>query len=407
MTNAPLTIERLGARGDGIAEGPVYVARTLPGEVVEGEVDGDRIEAPRILTPSDDRVAAPCRHYGACGGCALQHASDDFVANWKLGQVRDLLARQGLTPEFRPVLTSPPNSRRRAALSGRRTKKGAIVGFHARRSDTVTEIPGCLVISAALKSALPALQEITIAGGSRKGELSFTVTETTHGLDVAVQGGKSVDADLQLRLAELIARAGFVRLSWDGEVLAQRERPVITMGRAQVTPPPGGFLQATKAGEAALLAAVTEAVGDARRIADLFAGCGTFALPLSEQAEIHAVEGDPDLTGALHEGWRRAGGLKSLSVESRDLFRRPLMPEDLAGFDAVVIDPPRAGAAAQSEELARSDVGHIAAVSCSPATFARDAAILCAGGYRLKWVQVVDQFRWSPHVELAAAFTRL
>jgi 23S rRNA (uracil1939-C5)-methyltransferase len=187
-------------------------------------------------------------------------------------------------------------------------------------------------------------------------------------------------------------------------VIALRTAPVQRFGRALVTPPPGAFLQATEHGEAALLAAVTEAVGPARRIADLFAGIGTFALPLAERAEVHAVEGDPAMTAALEKGWRQAQGLKRLTVEARDLYRRPLDADELKGFDAVVIDPPRAGAEAQTVALAGSGVPVIAAVSCNPVTFARDARVLIAAGYVLDWVQVVDQFRWSAHVELAARF---
>ncbi|MCC5983842.1 MAG: class I SAM-dependent RNA methyltransferase, partial [Rhodobacteraceae bacterium] len=194
------------------------------------------------------------------------------------------------------------------------------------------------------------------------------------------------------------------RLAWEGEVIALAALPAQTFGRAQVVPPPGAFLQATEDGEATLLAAVRGAVGDAARVADLFAGCGTFTLPLAERAEVHAVEGDAAMLAALDAGWRRAAGLKRVRTETRDLFRRPLLADELACFDAVVIDPPRAGAAAQVAELARAQVPVIAAVSCNPVTFARDARVLVAAGYCLQTVQVVDQFRWSAHVELAARF---
>ncbi|MFV0245461.1 MAG: class I SAM-dependent RNA methyltransferase [Qingshengfaniella sp.] len=400
------TVPRSEARGDGRPSGPVYVARALPGERVEGAIEGDRMAAPRILTPSAHRVTAPCRHYGACGGCALQHADDAFVAEWKRDQLRDALARVGIAVDIGPVLTSPPGSRRRAVLHGRRTKKGVVVGFHGHRSATVTAVPECLVLSDGLRAALPGLEALVQVGGSRKAEMALTVTQTPQGPDVAVEGGKPVDAVLLGQLAGVADQARFARLSWNGEVLALRDRPVIALGPAGVTPPPGGFLQATAEGEAALVAAVLRMTEGARRVADLFAGCGTFALPLAARAEVHAVEGDAALTEALAAGWRGAGGLHALNVETRDLFRRPLLPEDLARFDAVVIDPPRAGAVAQMAELARSAVPRIAAVSCNPASFARDAALLIAGGYRLEQAQVVDQFRWSPHIELVALFAR-
>lgn len=401
-----VTIERLGHQGDGIAPGPVFVPRALPGEVVRGEVVGGRMAAPKIVAPSPERIAAPCPHYNACGGCALLHARDGFVAAWKEGVVRTALAAQGLSAPFRPVATSPARSRRRAVLAGRRTKKGALVGFHARASDTLTAVPGCLVLTDRLRASLPALEAIVAAGASRKGEMSLTVIDTPAGVDVAAAGGKPLAAGVVAELAGIAAAHAIARLSWDGEVLLQAAAPAVVFGTARVVPQPGAFLQATREGEAALLAAVTEAVGDAQRIADLFAGCGTFALPLARGAEVHAVEGEGAMLAALGAGWRGASGLKPVTTEIRDLFRSPLAAADLARFDAVVIDPPRAGAAAQSAELARSPVPRIASVSCNPVSFARDAATLVAGGYRLDWVQVVDQFRWSPHVELVAAFAR-
>ena len=401
-----VTITRLGHLGDGIAEGPVFVARTLPGEVVEGDVVDGRITAPRIVTPSTDRVKAPCRHVAACGGCLLQHASDDFVADWKLGVVRAALEAHGLTPNLREIETSAACSRRRATLSMRRTKKGALVGFHAPRSDVITEIPDCQLLDPALIALFPVLREMTVLGGSRKGELSASVTTSLCGPDVAVRGGKPLDRDFITTLGQIAGQYNLARLSWDGEVIVTREAPVQPFGPAHVTPPPGAFLQATPDGEAALLKAVREAVQGAKKVVDLFAGCGTFSLPLAEGAEVHAVEGEGDMLTALDQGWRRAPGLKQVSTEVRDLFRRPMLPDELNRFDAVVIDPPRAGAEAQAIEIAASDVTRVAMVSCNPVSFARDIEILTRAGFALDWVQVVDQFRWSPHVEVAAQLSR-
>ena len=208
-----------------------------------------------------------------------------------------------------------------------------------------------------------------------------------------------------MELARLTEAHGLSRLTWNGEIIALRAQPMLRFGPARVPLPYGAFLQATAEGEAALLTAVTEAVGKARRITDLFAGIGTFALPLAQHAEVHAVEGEAAMLAALDKGFRMAEGLKRVTTEARDLYRRPLEPDEFKGVEAVVIDPPRAGADAQSHTLAKSKVPVIAAVSCNPATFARDAKILIAGGYKLDWVQPVDQFRWSPHVEIAARFT--
>lgn len=401
-----LTVERLGHHGDGIAAGPVFVPRTLPGEVVEGEVEAGRIAQPKIVTPSPDRVAAPCPQYRACGGCQLQHASDRFVADWKMEVVRLALAGQGLDAPIRGIATSPAQSRRRATLHGRRTKSGVIVGFHGRSSGTLVAVPECRVLSPAIMAAFPALEALTAQAASRKSEVDLAVTDTDAGIDVVVTGALPLTRDTLPDAVALAERHNLARLVWNGEVVAERRPPTLRIGSATVPLPPGAFLQATRDGEAALLAAVTEAVGDARHIVDLFSGCGTFALPLSARAEVHAVEGEAALVAALQRGWRSIGGGRQVTTEVRDLFRNPLRPDELARFDAAVIDPPRAGAAAQTEALAASGLGRIAAVSCNPVTFARDAKVLVAAEFRIEWVQVVDQFRWSPHVELAAAFVR-
>lgn len=400
-----LTVERLGHLGDGIAGG-IFVPRTLPGEEVEGDPVGDRLENVRIVTPVADRVKPPCPHARTCGGCTMQHASDALVARWKEGIVAGALAAQGLSAPIRPILTSPPRSRRRATLSARRTKGGALLGFHARASDTLIPVAQCQLLHPDVMATLPGLEALTQTGGSRTAELSLTVTCSLGGPDVVVTGGKPLDGALRLDLARLAETHGIARLTWEGETVALRSHPVQAMGPARVTPPPGAFLQATAHGEASLLAGVTEAIGDARRIADLFAGCGTFTLPLSQNAEVHAVESEAPMLAALDKAWRATPGLHRVVTETRDLFRRPLEPDDLRPFDAVVIDPPRAGAEAQVATLAASRVPVIVMVSCNPATFARDARILTPGGYRLDWVQPVDQFRWSPHVELVSRLTR-
>ncbi|MDE9450131.1 class I SAM-dependent RNA methyltransferase [Aliiroseovarius sp. Z3] len=400
------TIERLGHLGDGIAPGPVFAPRCLPGEEISGDVVDGRIAAPRIMTPSPDRVKAPCPHYNACGGCALLHASDQFVADWKVGVVKAALDAHGLTSEFRPIMTSPAASRRRAVLSGRRGKKGAIVGFHGRRSDTITEITSCQLVHPDILAALPALGALTMLGASRKGALSINVVQSASGLDVSVTGGKPLDRGLETDLAQALHTYGLARLTWDGEVIATETPPEQLFGIAAVVPPAGAFLQATRAGEAALLDGVREIVGGAKSVIDLFAGCGTFALPLAQAAEVHAVEGHAAMTDALALGWRQTQGLRHVTTEVRDLFRNPLMAEDLARFDAAVIDPPRAGAEAQIAQLAASDIKRIAMVSCNAQTFARDAKALVDAGYRMNWVQVVDQFRWSTHTEQVASFTR-
>jgi len=400
-----VTIDRLGHLGHGIAPGPLYVLGTLPGEVVEGTPDGDRLLDPKIITPSPNRVKPPCRHARTCGGCQLQHASDAFVAAWKQEVVATALAAQSLAAPFLPLVTSPAQSRRRATLSARRTKSGVLMGFHARSSDSIVEIPDCQLLHPSLLAAFPGLQALVQVGGSRTTELSLQVTLTRGGPDVVVTGGKPLDAALRLDLARLVETHGFARLTWDGETVALRDRPALTMGFATVVPPAGAFLQATQEGEAALLQAVRQALGPQKRVVDLFSGIGTFTLPLAGTMEIHAVEGDAGMTKALDLAARNTPNLHRISTETRDLFRRPLEPDELLSFTGAVIDPPRAGAEVQTGRLAHSKIPVIAAVSCNPVTFARDARTLAAAGYRLDWVQVVDQFRWSAHVELVARFS--
>jgi 23S rRNA (uracil1939-C5)-methyltransferase len=397
-------IERLGSRGDGVADGPLFAPRTLPDEEVSGTPDGLRLTDIRILAPSPDRVRAPCRHFAQCGGCQLQHASDSFVAAWKAEQVRAALHGRGIEAEILPVLTSPPASRRRAVLAARRTKSGALAGLHARASDQVVEVPECHLLHPDLMPACEAARDLALSGASRKGALAVTATLSRAGLDLAVAGGKPLDGPLRLALAALAGRHDLARLAWEGEVVLTRRAPVQDFGGVPVVPPPGAFLQATVEGEAALVAAVRDLLDGARRVTDLFAGCGTFTFPLARHAAVPAVEGAPAMVAALDRAARHAQGLRPISHAARDLFRRPLDARELAGFDAVVIDPPRAGAEAQIAELARSGVPRIAHASCNPVTFARDAAHLLAAGYRMGPVRVIDQFRWSAHVELVTGF---
>lgn len=401
-------IQRLGHHGDGIAEGPsgpLYAPMTLPGERVSGTIAGDRLEGVKILEPSPERVAAPCRHFRSCGGCAVQHAGEDYVAAWKRGIVEVALKGQGLEAGISGVATSPARSRRRASLSARKTKGGALAGFHGRASGAIVEVPDCQLLHPDLMRALPVAEGLARVGGARKGEISVLATLSEAGLDISVTGGKPLDEPLRMELTTAAQELDLARLSWEGELIVTRNPPFQRFGRAQVVPPPGAFLQATHHGEQTLLNEVLRVTKGAKRVADLFAGCGTFALPISERAEVLAVEGHRDMTAALEEGWRRAGGLHALKAVQRDLFRNPLEGDDFKGIDAAVIDPPRAGAEAQTRALAEARVPVIAAVSCNPVTFARDARLLLAAGYEMGEVLVVDQFRWSPHVEVVTGFS--
>ena len=395
-------IDSITQHGMGRITGGALIPRTLPGE----DIDILNDDSIRIIRPSVHRVTAPCRHYKSCGGCAMQHADDAFVADWKVGIVQKALEGQRIDAPIRGIDTSPPQSRRRAKLSGRRTKQGAMVGFHGRATDTLVGVPDCKVLTPALAALIPVLEALTVIAASRKSEVGLTVTDSVVGADVVVETDRPLTEDLRVELADFVQKHRLARLVWGDETVVTITPPLQRFGAVQVTPPPGAFLQATAHGEAALLAAITEISAKSGRIVDLFAGCGTFALPLSVHAEVHAVEAEADMLVALTKGWRGTPGLKRVTTEARDLFRRPLLPDELARYDCAVIDPPRAGAEAQVAELAASSVRTIAMVSCNPVTFARDARKLVDAGFTVDWVQVVDQFRWSTHVELVSRITR-
>ncbi|MEO0822627.1 MAG: class I SAM-dependent RNA methyltransferase [Pseudomonadota bacterium] len=407
-------IETVGARGDGVAEaGALFVPGTLPGERVRIARHGQRGQVLEVLSPSLERIEPVCRHFGRCGGCSLQHASPAFLADWKRGLVAAALAARGFGDvEIRPTIAVPAASRRRITVTARRTKKATAIGFHMAGSETIVDLQECPVARPALAAAVPRLAELVGALASRKGELRITLTDSAAGVDCAVEGARPLDGPAQALMAGIATRAGLVRIGVDGEAVVTRAAPVQPIGRASVLPPPGAFMQPTAEGEAAMLAAVRAALevpgGQARRVLDLFAGVGTFTLPLAEGAEVVAFEIEAAALAALDRGWREAAGqgLQRVATHARNLFHRPLAGPELKGAEAVVIDPPRAGAREQATQLAASPVPVIASVSCNPATFARDARILVEGGYRLDWVQPIDQFLWSGHVELVARLSR-
>ncbi|MDC0580691.1 class I SAM-dependent RNA methyltransferase [Amylibacter sp.] len=402
-------VDRLGQLGDGIIDTPngeIFAPFTLPGEHIEGNIENGRVNSPKIIKPVSDRIKPACKHFKSCGGCSLQHASDTVISDWKIRKTQDALFQVNLHPEFRPIINSKAGSRRRATFAAKRTKKGALVGFHGRASDVIIAISECPISDPILLSGMPAFSQFAILGSSRKAILRISATVSKNGLDVKIDNGKKLSATEISKFAQICNQFKILRLMWNDDIIAQSNPPSQKMGLADVIPPSGAFLQATKSGEAALIKTVLEIIGPSKRVVDLFAGCGTFALPISSKATVHALEGDANMIAALDSGWRAAGGLHDIKSETRDLFRRPLMPDEFKKIDAIVIDPPRAGAVSQVVEIAKANVGRIAFVSCNPATFARDASILCNNGYNLDWVQVIDQFLWNPHIELVAQFTK-
>jgi len=412
-----LNIERVAGQGDGVArgpDGPVFVPLTLPGEIVEAEVAEGRGEPVSLIQPSAERVAPPCPHFGDCGGCALQHWAEGPYLDWKRDQVVHALAREGLEAEVAPTAATAPQSRRRLALHARRRSDGSVaLGFKPRRSWRLVDIQTCVIADPRIVAALPALAEVASAVFEHpKSAPTLHVTATEAGLDVDVTGverrtGGGLSGDARASAIGAATRADLARLSLAGEVLVARRPPTVTFGRAQVVLPPGGFLQASPEAERIMVAEVTAAAKGAKRIADLFCGAGTFTFPLAEIAPVLAADAGADAVAALNAGRKTTTGLKGIEAQARDLFRRPLSPFDLKGCDVAVLDPPRAGAIEQTRQLVDArKIARVVYVSCNPTTFARDAATLVAGGFRLERVLPVDQFLWSGHVELVATFSR-
>lgn len=417
-----LKIARSGAQGDGIAEtpeGPVYVPFTLAGEVVRAEVQGDRGRLLEVLKPSPERVAPLCPHFTACGGCVVQHMAPLRYLEWKSEQVRAAFAQRGIVIESEPVIFIGPGQRRRAALSAVRTGRGVVLGFHAAGTHDIVDLEMCPVVVPAISQAIAGLRGLLEPLLSRRGELRVTVTAVDNGLDVSVEEcARELDADVRSAIARAAAAMRLVRIVIGGDSIYESAAPELRFGagspgaagssrQAVVVPPPGVFLQASREAERRMtelmLAALPKKV---KRVADLFCGLGTFTFPLAGRAEVLAVDGDKDAIAALKAAVRNASGLKPIEARHRDLFREPLSRKELEGFDAVVIDPPRAGARAQAEMLAKSKVGTIIAVSCAPATLARDVRVLLDAGYQVAGVTPIDQFAFSAHIEAVAVLRR-
>jgi len=403
-----VAIVGLGHGGDGIAEtdsGRLYVPYTLPGETIEIERIGSRGRPLRVVSASPDRIAPLCRHFGACGGCALQHLERDAYLAWKRQVVADAFAQSGIETKVEPVVPIAAGSRRRAVFSAIRTAKGIALGFHRRGAEEIIAVEECPVLMPEIAGHLATFRRIAQLAIGRQQARMIVVAAGT-GLDIAVDGGRRLGRGELAALGSFAADPALARLTVDGSEIFLNRRPEIRAGEAMLLPVSGGFLQAAASAEAALAAAVLDHVGTAAPVADLFAGVGTFTLRLARRAAVTAVEGNSDLLAAIEAAAHRTQGLKPVTVRKRDLFRNPLAPVELDRFEAVVFDPPAAGAKAQAEAIAGSKVPKVVAVSCNPATLARDAQILIKGGYRLVRVLPVDQFLFSAEIEVVATFGR-
>jgi 23S rRNA (uracil1939-C5)-methyltransferase len=400
-----LVIDRLGGEGDGIAQGangPVYVPFALPGDRVR--VSGKRVD----VIEAKGHQAAVCQHFTQCGGCIAQHMPPQVYAAWKYGLVTQAFGQRGIAVDIQPLRLVAQHSRRRAVFTATRSGAGVLLGFHGRGNHTLIDVVECPVLAREIVQALPAIREVATLVLSRRGEGRITVTACDNGLSVAISGGRDdLDVDAKHKVARTAQAAGLTHLTLEGQLLGSQGAPLLTLGRAKVSPPPAVFLQAVPEAEAHMVALVTAAVGKAKHVVDLFSGLGTFTLPLAQTAKtVLAVDSDKAALAALEAATRNAQGLRPVTTKLRDLMREPLARKELDEFDAAVFDPPRAGASAQAEWLAKSKVPVVVAVSCNPVTLARDAEILIAGGYQLGAVTPIDQFLYSAHVECVAVFRR-
>jgi 23S rRNA (uracil1939-C5)-methyltransferase len=405
-----LDIARLGAQGDGVADtpsGPVFVPYALSGERVQADVHGERARLIAVMSPSPDRVAPVCRHFTHCGGCAVQHLRSPAYLAWKREVVIAGFASRGIDAPVAPVASVGVGARRRAAFSARRTGRGVVLGFHEAKGVEIVDLQECPVTASAIVRVLPGLRRLVEPLMSRRAPGRVIVTLAANGLDVAVE---DVPGDPPPDVREFLAREatalGLARLTLAGDTLYQATVPAVRFGTANVVLPARSFLQAAPVAEAAMVRLVTQAVAGAKRVVDLFSGMGTFTFPLAQNASVLAVDGDKQAIAALQNAAKRTPGLKPIEVKVRDLFREPLSARELQGFDAAVFDPPRAGAATQAQSLVDSPINVIVAVSCNPATLARDARILIDGGFKLERVTPIDQFLFSPHIEAVAVFRR-
>lgn len=405
MTEVLLAVTAIGHRGDGLAShdgAAVHVPGALPGETVAAAIAGGRAAVARIVTASPERISPFCPHYQSCGGCQLQHWQEDPYRAWKKHLVEQALLSRGIAMPVRDLIDAHGAGRRRVSIHVRRRPGTVTAGFMAARSHLLLDLDRCPVLADELDRAF----DVARAIGASAGDCDVTLTATAGGVDASVRAERRVVEPELPKFAALAAQLQLARLTVNGNPVVTLSPPLMPMGRARVAIPPGSFLQATAAGEAELSRLVCAALGKSRAVADLFCGCGPFALRLAERAKVWGYDSDRSAIAALAAAVRTTSGLKPIVATVRDLFREPLVAAELKAFDAVVFDPPRAGAEAQALQLAKSAVNVVVAVSCDPASFARDAAILVGGGYRLAELTAVDQFKWTSHVEIVAVFRK-
>lgn len=403
-----LTIDVLGAQGDGIvrsATGASFVPMALPGEVVKVSGNAPHFVLEEIITPSPDRVEPPCQHFVDCGGCSVQHLAAESYLEWKRAKVVEAFAAENLTPEIEPCVPCATGSRRRVTFTAQRVGTAIQLGFNARGGDELVSVDACSILHPDITNHLENFAQLCAVMVRGDEEIQLSISACENGLDLDFSLAQAPSETMMAGFVRAFAKTGFIRASVNGVSVVEREKPYVVFGVSQVNVPPGGFLQAVQSIEELMADLVCSHLKKSKKVTDLFCGSGTFALRLAKRARVHAVESEELALAALMSG-SGADGLKPVTVEQRDLFEAPLTSKELARFDGVCLDPPRAGALDQIRELIRTDIPAIAYVSCNPQTLARDAALLIKNGYSLKRVVPLDQFLFSPHVEVVALFSK-
>ncbi|MGB7431363.1 MAG: class I SAM-dependent RNA methyltransferase [Ahrensia sp.] len=412
MTKTRLTIEALGAQGDGIAHHDghsVFLPGTLPGEIVDIDFDDDGVGEVELIETSPKRVEPPCPHFGVCGGCSMQHVDFDTYVAWKRDIVVNAFAQAGLDVDIDPLVTCARHERRRVTLTASNTAEGIIVGFNEEGSNTVLALTDCTVMTPGIFELLPTLKKIAATCVPPGKTASIIVLETETGYDCAFEAKHAIADDMRRGITKVIDTTSIIRLSFNGEIIIASAQPIIRFDAIACTPPPGGFTQAVKSIEDAMAGLVTGHLGKSKMVVDLFSGSGTFTLPLARKCAVHAIEGEAAAVQSLERAWRESAAsekLRTVTIEKRDLFRSPLTRVELNDYRGLVFDPPRAGAQDQMAAIAKSTIETIAAVSCNPTTLVRDLAVLIDAGFSLEKVVPLDQFLWTPHVEVVALLSR-
>ncbi len=401
-------IDRIGSEGDGMGllDGrPVFVSGTLPGERILAEGQGQNLSLSKILTPSPQRQEPPCPHFGTCGGCALQHASLQQMLDWKQSEVELAFAKFKLKVDVEPTIATPPSSRRRVTFTIQRNSDAVELGFKQRRSSELVPVKQCSILLPELQAEIPNLTELskTLLRGNEEIQLAINVCDNGFDLDFSLD--TPPNEDMTAAFVRAMAKTRYLRGSINAEIAVEKVKPTVRFGKAIVTIPPAGFLQAVVGAQDAIAALTCKHLGGRKHVVDLFCGSGTFALQLAERSKVHAVETEQAALNTLREA-SGTEGLKSITVEQRDLFELPLTVTELKAYDGLCLDPPRAGAEQQIREIAKANIRSVAYISCNPTTLARDCAVLVNAGYELKSVTPIDQFMYSPHIEAVALLSK-